>query len=465
MTPRRPRSLRNRLTLVLAIGSLVLVVGLIGGFNVVLRNQLHNDVDSRLRERASTALANIEVRGRRVTVREAPNDGALDQALWVFQGRRAIESPRQGAAANAAAVATARRPGSFRDVNGLDLRLHSKAIRRNGRTIGAVVAGSSLRAYESASRRALAASVVLGLLVLAGVLAVVRFAIRAALRPVDRMTAEAAAWSIEDIDNRFPEAAGHDELSRLAATFNDLLARLAASFRHEQRFSAEVSHELRTPLAKLIMESELALRRHRTEDEYRAALESVVEDARQMQRVIETLLAVARSEIDPRTGTSDAAAVADAAIKVASSAGERGVRIGVSQPRRPLRLGVDADLAERVLAPVVANALQFAGERAFIDLRDHGGTIEFVVTDDGPGVPAEQREAIFAPGYRGSDARDSAESIELGEGGTAVATAPNRSGTGLGLALARRLARAAGGDVVCDSGGTRTAFVITLPSA
>jgi signal transduction histidine kinase len=445
----------------------VLVVGLIGGFNVVLRNQLHNDVDSRLRERASSALANIAVRGRRVTVREAPGDEALDQALWVFQDGRAIESPRQGAAANAAAAAAARRPGSFRDVDALDLRLHSKAIVRDGRTLGAVVAGTSLRAYESASRRALVASVVLGLLVLAGVLAVVRFAIRAALRPVDRMTAEAAAWSIDDIDNRFPETSSHDELSRLAETFNDLLARLAASFRHEQRFSAEVSHELRTPLAKLIMESELALRRHRTEDEYRAALESVVEDARQMQRVIETLLAVARSEIDPRTGTSDAAAVADAAIKVASSAGVNGVRIGVSQPRRPLRLGVDADLAERVLAPVVANALQFASARAFVDLRDHGGTIEFVVTDDGPGVPAEQREAIFAPGFRGADTREGGEPIELSEreGTTAIATAPNRSGTGLGLALARRLARAAGGDVVCDGGGTRTAFVITLPSA
>jgi signal transduction histidine kinase len=448
MTPRWPRSLRNRLTVVLAVGSLVLVVCLIGGFNLVLRNQLHNDLDSRLRERATAALANVVVQHGRVVVREAPNDQALDQAVWVFQGSKAIDSPAQPAPANAAAAAAAGSPGSFHDVGKLSLRLHSRAIRSGGRTIGAVVAGASLKPYETAGRRALVASLVLGLLVLAGVLAVVRLAINAALRPVDRMTAEAAAWSIEDLDHRFPDTASHDELSRLAATFNDLLARLAASFRHEQRFSAEVSHELRTPLAKLIIESELALRRRRSEPEYRAALESVIEDARQMERVIETLLAVARSEIDPRTGTSDAGRVADAVIRSVRGADARGVHVALGRPQHALRLGVDADLAERVLAPVVANALRFADDTASVDLREKGAAIEFVVTDNGPGVAPDQREAIFAPGFRGAPA---------GNG--------RQGGTGLGLSLARRLARAAGGDVVCDGGTADTAFVISLPSA
>src|SRR5204862_7464638 len=134
-----------------------------------------------------------------------------------------------------------------------------------------------------------------------------------------------------------------------------LLARLAARCRHERRFSAEISHELRTPLAKLIVEGELALRRDRSSAEYRAALQSVVDDARQMQRVIETLIAVARSEIDPRSGTSSANEVVRAVVDFVRAT-TPDLRFDVSAANGDLRLGVDADPADRVLAPVIENA-------------------------------------------------------------------------------------------------------------
>ncbi|MEA2482177.1 MAG: hypothetical protein QOC55_124, partial [Thermoleophilaceae bacterium] len=249
-----PRTLRGRLTVAVVSGSLLLIVALIAGFNVVLRDQIHNDLDTRLRERASAALANVVVRGDKVAVREAPGDEAIDQQVWVFAGTRAIEQPTGSPAADAAAAAAARSRHRFSDAGTLDLRFYALPVRPHDPAMGAVVAGGSLHPYQTTARRALVASVVLGALVLLGVLAAVRLAITAALRPVDRMTAEAAEWSIEDLDHRFGETGTHDELARLAATFNDLLGRLAASFRHEQRFSAEVSHELRTPLAKLIIE-------------------------------------------------------------------------------------------------------------------------------------------------------------------------------------------------------------------
>ncbi|MFL5838998.1 MAG: ATP-binding protein [Thermoleophilaceae bacterium] len=446
---RLPRGLRGRLTVVLATGSVLLVAGLIAGFNLVLRSQIDNDLNARLRERASAALANVVVRGDEVVVREAPGDQAIDQQVWVFARGHAVESPNEPARADAAAAAAAVKPDTFRDLDALDLRLYAHPLSRRGRTLGAVVAGGSLGPYETTARRALVASIVLGILILAGVLVAVRLAITAALRPVDRMTAEAAAWSVDDLDHRFADAGAHDELSRLGATFNDLLARLAASFRHEQLFSAEVSHELRTPLAKLIVEAELALRRERTQSEYRAALESVVGDARQMQRVMETLLAVARSEIDPRAGTSDAAAVAESVVESLQGPLRDGIEIELHPATLALRLGVDAELAQRVLAPVVANALRFAAQRASVELRHTDSTVEFIVADDGPGVPPEQREAIFAPGFRGAPP---------------TRTPDAHAGIGLGLALARRLARAAGGDVVCD-GGSTAAFVVSLPSA
>jgi signal transduction histidine kinase len=360
-----------------------------------------------------------------------------------------IEAPKEPASATAAARTAARSPGSFADVPGLNLRLYSTPLRDGRRTIGAVVAGASMTAYDATARRALVASVVLGLIIVAGILAVVRLALAAALRPVDRMTAEAAAWSVEDLDHRFADAGTGDELSRLGSTFNDLLGRLAASFRHEQRFSAEVSHELRTPLAKLIIECELALRRDRTPDQYRHALESIVGDARQMQNVIETLLAVARSEIDPRSGTADASEIAASVVASLSAPETPDIDLRVHAGRGPLRVGVDAELAERVLAPVLANALRFATRRAVVDVSAEDAIVRFVVSDDGPGVAPSERESIFLPGYRGA---------AQGEGARGA-------GTGLGLALARRLARAADGDVRCVESADGGAFVVSLPAA
>jgi two-component system heavy metal sensor histidine kinase CusS len=449
MSSRFPTTLRGRLTLVLAIGSLVLVTVLIGAFNVVLRSQIRTDLNTRLKERASAALANVEVHSGRVVVREAPGDEAIDQQVWVFANGRLVEAPREPAQATVAARAAARTPGTFSDASALNLRLYSTPLRQGRQTIGAVVAATSLAAYRATARRALVASLVLGLLIVAGVLAAVRLAITAALRPVDRMTAEAATWSVEDLDHRFADAGTGDELARLGSTFNDLLGRLAASFRHEQRFSAEVSHELRTPLAKLIIECELALRRERSPGEYRHALESIVGDARQMQNVIETLLAVARSEIDPRSGTADASQVAASVVASLSAPEAPAIDLEVHADHGPLRVGVDAELAQRVLAPVLANALRFAVRRAAVEVSGEDSIVRFVIRDDGPGVAADERDAIFLPGYRGS-------AHEGGERG---------AGTGLGLALARRLAQAADGDVRCVESASGGAFVVSLPAA
>src|SRR5207248_4876912 len=116
------------------------------------------------------------------------------------------------------------------------------------------------------------------------------------LRPVVRMTRQAAAWSERDLDQRFGLGPPHDELGELAATLDGLLDRLAASLRREQRFSAELSHELRTPLARVLAESELALRRERTPEGYRAALELVHRNAVQLTKTVDALVAAARHE-------------------------------------------------------------------------------------------------------------------------------------------------------------------------
>ena len=446
---RRP-GLRRRLTLVLVVGAIALTTALVGGFNIVLRSGLRHDVDSALRARASSALASLAVANGRVRVREAPGDEAIDRQVWVFEGNRLIEAPRDGGTADAAVRAAARQPRRFRDIPSFDLRVFAQRVRTRGAT-ATVVAGVSLAPYEHTATRALVASVVLGLVVLVAILAAVRWTIAASLKPVDRMTAEAAAWSVHDLDHRLAGAGPRDELSRLAATFNDLLSRLTASLRHEQRFSAEVSHELRTPLAQVVAESELALRRDRAPDEYRTALAAVLREARQMERVIDTLVAVARSEANPRSGTSDATAVAESVTESLSGRVPNGVELEVRPDPSSPALGVDGDLAERVLAPIVENALRYARSHAVIAVGAHDGVVDFVVTDDGPGVPADLRESVFTPGFRGAPASGQAAAAE---------------GAGLGLALARRLAVAAGGTVRCEpAGDAGSVFLVTLPAA
>ena len=165
-----------------------------------------------------------------------------------------------------------------------------------GRRVGTVVAAVSLAPYEQTQRLALIASLVLGALMLVVVALAARWLLGASLRPVARMTRQAAAWSERDLDRRFALGEPHDELTELAATLDGLLDRLAASLRREQRFSAELSHELRTPLARVMAESELALRRERTTSEYRRALEQINRNAAQLTRIVDALIAAARHE-------------------------------------------------------------------------------------------------------------------------------------------------------------------------
>jgi signal transduction histidine kinase len=261
------------------------------------------------------------------------------------------------------------------------------------------------------------------------------------------MTRQAAAWSEHDLDHRFALGEPRDELTELAATLDDLLGRLAASLRREQLFSAEVSHELRTPLARVIAETELALRRERDSAEYRRTLEHVKANAEQLTRTVDTLVAAARQGDDARRGTADAYTVAsDAAAACSSLAAKRGLSLAVEPPSRPLRVGADRDLAERILQPVVENACRYAAGMVRLTIDREAGAIRYTVADDGPGVGTDELEEIFDPGVRGRAANGSA------------------AGAGLGLSLARRLAATVRGEIEAVPTAQGGRFEIRLPA-
>ncbi len=443
-------SVRARLLLAVVVAVAVALATMIVGFNLLLAQRLSANATAIARARATAQLSTLRVARGHVVVGEAPDNEAVDSQVWIFEGARALEQPKsRHRQVSAAARALARSDRRTADVNEADTRLAAVPIVSRGRPVGSVVAGVSLAPYEDTRNVSLLASIALGVGLLVAVGIAARWMLAAALRPVARMTADADAWSERDLDRRFGLGEPYDELTRLAATLDRLLDRLAASLRHEQRLTAELSHELRTPLAKIAAEAELALRRIRKGEEYRSALEVVQQHVAQMTRTVDTLVAAARQEAGLARSTADARAAAAAAIEACSPlAEERRIAIELEAPAAPLRVGVESDLVERILQPVLENACRYGRGRIRVALARNGAGVVFSVDDEGPGVAADEHDRIFEPGVRGSAATDGSSA----------------TGVGLGLALARRLARAAGGDVTVGAGAAGARFLVRLPA-
>jgi two-component system, OmpR family, sensor kinase len=442
---RHRRGIRSRLLLVVVAAVALALALMTVGFNALLASSLSRDADALLRSRAATEAASVDVVNDRVVAPDQPDSGGLVSQVWVFRGGRALEQPNASAELDRAAQAAAATPGVSVEVPGLDMSLYATAASDDPMTI--VVAGVSLAPYEHTQQIALVGSLVLALALLVVVTLVAHWMLRAALRPVASMTADAESWSEHDPERRFAGGEPYDEISQLAATLDGLLDRLAASLRREQRFSAEMSHELRTPLAKIRAESELTLRRERESEEYRRALETVVGNATQMTVIIETLVAASQTESGLARGNCDVGPVIENLVDRSCAGEKMGVRIERAASDARLVLGVDSDIAARILQPVVENACRLAGSVVRLSAQRGGGGVDIHVDDDGPGVRADELELIFEPGTRGSAAA---------QGG--------HDGAGLGLALARRLARAAGGDIDVRPATDGGHFTVRLPA-
>jgi two-component system OmpR family sensor kinase len=438
------RGLRGRLlaTVTLAVAAAIALALL--AFNLLLGTRLDGDARDLARSRASTALAGVQLLDGRLRVRETLDDASpFDRPIWIFAADRPLERPRAPAAVQRAAAALAAGPATAVDVPGRSVRLLALPIAHAGRRVGTVVAGVSLTPYERTKQAVLIASLALGALLLATAVLAARWLLAAGLRPVARMTADAAAWSEHDLDRRFAAGPPHDELTQLAATLDGLLDRLAESLRREQRFSEELSHELRTPLARLRARSQLALQADTLTPETRGVLEAVIRDTDTVTRTLEALLAAARTHGE-RDASADARAVARTVLdNCAALASEHGVALHLDPDSAPARVRVGAELAERALHPLVENACRHAAHEVRLALYREAGAVLMEVTDDGPGVPAGDEERIFDLGARSHDA--------------------NAGSAGLGLALARRLAHAAGGEVTARP-GPGGHFVVRLPA-
>jgi two-component system OmpR family sensor kinase len=311
-----------------------------------------------------------------------------------------------------------------------DWRLVAEPV-QTPRGRAALVAAASLATRDEAldrlSRELLfGVPLALAIAILAGYLVAA-----AALRPVDAMRARAADITASKPGRRLPVPEARDELSRLASTLNDMLARLEAAFEHERRFVADASHELRTPLTMMRTELELALRRTRSRTELERALQSAAEETERLSWLADDLLLIAQSDqgrLPVRPEQLETKEILETVAERFSAAAEiRGRRISVSD-REPIPVVADRTRVEQALGNLVGNALRYGAGEVRLDAGVCDGTIELHVTDEGPG---------FAPDFipRAFDRFSRAEDVR------------STSGTGLGLAIVELIAEAHGGTV------------------
>jgi signal transduction histidine kinase len=284
--------------------------------------------------------------------------------------------------------------------------------------------------------------------VVAGILAVlVWILVGRTLRPVERIRTEVAGIGSRELGRRVPQPTGRDEIARLAATMNEMLDRLDAANRQQQRFVADASHELRTPLARMRSELEVAQRTTAPGHDDEALLGSLLEEVDHLQRLTDDLLVLARVDAGaPETVAGpvdlDDIVLAEARAREASGAVVDTRRVSAAQV-----IGHRGEL-RRVVVNLLDNAVRHATAAVTLTLDEHDGVVTFVVADDGPGIPVDRRADVFERFRRIDEARTA-----------------DRGGTGLGLAIARDLVERLGGGISIDgdeSDGAR--FVVTLPA-
>ncbi len=327
--------------------------------------------------------------------------------------------------------------------DGSDYRVAAVAGRRAG-TGYTVYVGLPLAPVRQ-TVTALTASLVVGVPLLATLLGVLTWLlVGRALRPVENLRRQAAGISAADFGRRLEVPPTGDELSRLAVTINDMLARLDASVSRQRRFVADAAHELRSPVASIRAQLEVA--EAQVPPDGRTAEHALAEDARRLSALVDDLLALASLDAHP-IPRSDPVDLDDVVLdEVLSVRLRSSVVVDISRLSGARVLGDRAMLA-RAVRNVLDNAARYASSAVRVQLTASADTVTLVVADDGLGIPPDDRQRVFErftrlDGARGRDA----------------------GGVGLGLAIVHDVVTAHGGRVTIGDNHPGTELMIVLPS-
>jgi signal transduction histidine kinase len=363
------------------------------------------------------------------------------------------ESTAQQAQENRAArTFLAAPPGySVRELpDGGRFELFVRIARAHGKAVARLGVGESTAPTDRAKRA------VRDEFLLAGALAVLAaltggFAVASRVAaPLRRMARVAARVDAGDLGPRMEIAARHDEVRVLADAFDHMLDRLEAAFDRQTAFVADASHELRTPLTVIRGQLEvLALAEQPDAAEVRRVEKLVAVEVRRMSRLVEDMLLLAQAGEDGflRTGLVDLRPFLTDLMRGLADAGSRRLELGAVPE---MLIEADEGRLAQALRNLLRNALAHTAENGLVELsvEADGGRLRFVVDDDGPGIPVDQRAAVFDRFHR----LDGGRSRDAG-------------GAGLGLAIVQAIAAAHGGRVWAEAspgGGARLVLEIPL---
>jgi heavy metal sensor kinase len=278
-----------------------------------------------------------------------------------------------------------------------------------------------------------------------------------AMRPVQTITQAARSIGETDLSRRL-NLKGRDELSELANTFDDMLARLQAAFERQRQFVADASHELRTPLTIVNLESTRALASKRTPAEYQRALGVIHSENEFMAHLVNDLLTLARMDSGQMAMEKTPLDLSDLALeaveRLASLADRKNVRLETGDLPE-VTLHGDRRYLLQMLSNLVENGIKYTGgveRRVRVETGLDGETAWVRVSDTGTGIPPEHLPRLFDRFYRVDQARARGEGEEEAQGGS-----------GLGLSIVNWIVRAHDGEVrVASAPGAGTTFEVRL---
>ena len=449
----RRRSLRARLTLITSAGLAVALAAAALLLVNALRLSLIRGLDDSARQGAAEVAALIDQ--NRLPDPVPVGSGTITIQVLDAQGR--ITDVSAGAdrlvpLLPAAQARTAARTGQGRMLSGPPLGMPSPLrVVAVGADDGQVVVAAVSFAQASDSIATVAKAVFIGTPLLFALVALAIWLVTGyTLRPIAGLRRGAAEVTQTGIPRHLPVPPARDEVRSLAVTLNDMLSRLADAQQRQRDLVSDTAHELRSPIASIRAQLEVALD-HPDSQDWQQTAGDVLADTLRLSRLAEDLLALAR--LDERDTRRRPPRQVDLTGLVQEEVGR------YADARVPVRLAGagpaavtgDPDGLHRMLSNLIDNATRYARSQVAVSVGTAGKNARLSVTDDGPGIPAADRERAFGRFTRLEAARSREDDDE--------------GGAGLGLAIVRATAQAHGGSAWLEDAGPGLRAVVLLPAA
>ena len=328
------------------------------------------------------------------------------------------------------------------------VRIYNQAVYDNNQFVAIVQVAQSLDDIEDTLDRLLT-TLLIAIPILVTVAGISGYFLAArALAPIDQITLTVRKISAEDLSARLNISKTDDEVGRLTQTLNDMLARLDDSFQRERQFANDASHELRTPLTAMQAILGMIREKRRAPEEYEQALDDLNEEADRLRTLVENLMCLARGENrsnPPHEKVDLSMLIADVADSLRPLAEAKNLTLACDIPDN-LTMRGDSDELIRLFVNLLDNAIKYTEHgKITVTAQQDEKEIAVHVEDTGIGISPEHLPHIFDRFYRVEESRTLRDA-------------------GLGLAIAKEIVRAHGGEIEVSSAiGKGTDFTTYLP--